>query len=263
LPKNRSVGVPAVVVSYDPGWPGLFRQLRDRVDAALAGVPHETEHVGSTAVPGLDAKPIIDLDVVIADDAGIGATVRALTAAGWQHQGNLGIAGREAFLPPTDAVYHHLYAVVAGSQPHSDHIDLRDFLRTHPEQAARYGRLKRQLATLLETDRPAYSDGKAEMITEFLRQARCSAEAPLPVLKRRAGDSPGQAAGLSTTPATPSAGRSCFRLHECAFCRIPAERAIVYRQHFAALLNCSGQTSNRIRAPKRVFARNLWRFGGR
>jgi GrpB-like predicted nucleotidyltransferase (UPF0157 family) len=173
------VDVPAVVVSYDPGWPGLFRQLRDRVDEALAAVPHETEHVGSTAVPGLDAKPIIDLDVVSPDDAGIGATVRALAAAGWQHQGNLGVAGREAFLPPADAVYHHLYAVVAGSQPHRDHIDLREFLRTHPAQAARYASLKRQLATLLETDRAAYNEGKAEMISEFLRQARCPAEAPL------------------------------------------------------------------------------------
>jgi GrpB-like predicted nucleotidyltransferase (UPF0157 family) len=56
------VDVPAVVVTYDPGWPGLFLELRDRVDTALADVAHVTEHVGSTAVPGLDAKPIIDVD---------------------------------------------------------------------------------------------------------------------------------------------------------------------------------------------------------
>jgi GrpB-like predicted nucleotidyltransferase (UPF0157 family) len=63
-------------------------------------------------------------------------------------------------------------AVVAGSQPHRDHIELRDFLRTHPVQAARYGSLKRQLAVLLPTDRSAYADGKAEMISDLLRQAR-------------------------------------------------------------------------------------------
>jgi GrpB-like predicted nucleotidyltransferase (UPF0157 family) len=161
-----------VAAAYNPGWPGLFRQLRDRVDAALASVVHVTEHVGSTAVPGLDAKPIIDLDVVVLDDAAAGAAVKALAAAGWQHQGNLGITGREAFRPPPDAVYHHLYTVVAGSQPHRDHIDLRDFLRTHPVQAARYGSLKHRLAALLDTDRSAYSDGKAEMISDLLRQAR-------------------------------------------------------------------------------------------
>ena len=164
--------VPSAVVAYDPRWPGLFRQLRGRVDAALAGVAHVTEHVGSTAVPGLDAKPVIDLDVVVPDGATVGAAVRALAADGWRHQGDLGIKSREAFQPPGDAVYHHLYVVVAGSQPHRDHIDLRDYLRTHPAQAARYGDLKRRLAPLLKTDRSAYGEGKAEMIGEFLRQAR-------------------------------------------------------------------------------------------
>jgi GrpB-like predicted nucleotidyltransferase (UPF0157 family) len=166
------VDVPAVVAAYDPGWPGLFGELRCRVNAALAGVAHVTEHVGSTAVPGLDAKPIIDLDVVVEDDAAVGVAIKALAAAGWRHQGDLGVAGREAFVPPADAVYHHLYVVVEGSQPHRDHIDLRDFLRTHPAQAARYSDLKRRLAVLLKTERSAYSDGKADMISEFLRQAR-------------------------------------------------------------------------------------------
>jgi GrpB-like predicted nucleotidyltransferase (UPF0157 family) len=164
--------VPSVVAAYDPGWPELFRQLRDRVDAALAEVAHVTEHVGSTAVPGLDAKPVIDIDVVVPDAATVGATILALAAAGWQHEGDLGVAGRESFLPPPDAPYHHLYVVVAGGQSHRDHIDLRDFLRAHPGQAARYGNLKRRLAVLLKTDRPAYTDGKAEMISDFLRQAR-------------------------------------------------------------------------------------------
>lgn len=120
-------------MAYDPRWPDLFVELRDLVDAALASVAHVTEHVGSTAVPALDAKPIIDLGVVVPDDA----AVRALTAAGWQHQGNLGIAGREAFLPLPGTVYHHLYVVVAASQPYRDHIDVREFLRAHPVHAVR------------------------------------------------------------------------------------------------------------------------------
>jgi GrpB-like predicted nucleotidyltransferase (UPF0157 family) len=164
--------VPSDVVAYDPGWPGLFEELRGRVDTSLGDIVHVTEHVGSTAVPGLDAKPIIDLDVVVADEAAVGAAIEALAAAGWRHEGDLGITGREAFLPPADAVYHHLYVVVAGNQAHRDHTDLRDFLRTHPAQAARYGALKSRLAALLKTDRPAYTDGKAEMIGDFLRQAR-------------------------------------------------------------------------------------------
>ena len=172
LAHDCTMDVPAVVAEYDPTWPGMFERLRDRLDAALAGVAHVTEHVGSTAVRGLAAKPIIDVDVVVADETAVGPAVKALAAAGWQPEGDLGIEGREAFLPPADTAYHHLYLVVAGSRPHRDHIDLRDFLRMHPGHAARYGALKRQLAVLLETDRGAYARGKEEMITEYLSMAR-------------------------------------------------------------------------------------------
>jgi GrpB-like predicted nucleotidyltransferase (UPF0157 family) len=166
------VDIPAVVVAYDPQWPRWFEDLRDRIDPALADVTHVTEHVGSTAVPGLAAKPIIDVDVVVSDGTAVDPAIKALAAAGWRHQGDLGIKGREAFVPPAGAIYHHLYVVVADNQPHRDHIDLRDFLRMHPGQADRYAELKHHLAPLLKTDRTAYTDGKADMITEFLRLAR-------------------------------------------------------------------------------------------
>jgi GrpB-like predicted nucleotidyltransferase (UPF0157 family) len=169
---HHDVDVPDAVVAYDPRWLAQFEELRDRVDSALADISHVTEHVGSTAVPGLDAKPIIDLDAVVPDEAAVETAVRALAAAGWRHQGDLGIRGRDAFMQPADAIYHHLYVVVAGSPPHRDHIDLRDFLRTHPAQASQYGDLKLRVAGLLKTNRSAYSEGKAEMIGEFLRQAR-------------------------------------------------------------------------------------------
>jgi GrpB-like predicted nucleotidyltransferase (UPF0157 family) len=169
-----AVTPPAVVVAYDPRWPAVFEVLKARADAALAGIAHVTEHVGSTAVPGLDAKPIIDIDVVVPAPGPVGPAVDALIRAGWDHEGDLGIAGREAFAPPAGLAYHHLYVVVAGSKPHRDHVDLRDYLRAHPGEAASYARLKHSLADLLLTDRVAYTDGKAELITEFLRRARAN-----------------------------------------------------------------------------------------
>lgn len=165
---------PAEVVDYDPRWPAQFEALRAVADAALRDLPHVTEHVGSTAVPGLAAKPIIDVDVVVPDPAALPLAAAALAAAGWQPEGEKGIAGREAFLPPPGLRYHHMYAVVAGSQAHRDHIDLRDFLRTHPAPAAEYASLKRRLAPLLRTDREAYVDGKAGLVTDLLRRARQS-----------------------------------------------------------------------------------------
>jgi len=164
--------VPAVVVPYDPHWPVVFAALRARADGALTGIAHVTEHVGSTAVPGLAAKPIIDISVVVPAAAVVGPAVEALARAGWRPEGELGVAGREALAPPPGLAYHHMYIVVAGSGAHRDHVDLRDFLRSHPGEAARYAQLKYGLAALLPIDRTAYAEGKAEMIGQFLRQAR-------------------------------------------------------------------------------------------
>jgi len=96
IAEDGLVDIPVVVVAYDPQWPRQFERLRSQVDAALAGVDHATVHVGSTAVPGLDAKPIIDLDVIVADQTAVAAAIDALAAAGWQYEGDLGVPGRDA-----------------------------------------------------------------------------------------------------------------------------------------------------------------------
>jgi len=104
------------------------------------------------------------------------ATV-ALTGAGWRHRGDLGIAGRDAFDPPADGCYHHLYIVVAGSTTHRDHVDLRDFLRASPDEAARYAALKHGLA-LCKIHHAAYDrnilgvrpDLRVEVRADILRE---------------------------------------------------------------------------------------------
>lgn len=167
---------PAVVVPYDPQWPAWFESVRERVDEAMAGIPHLTLHVGSTAVPGLDAKPIIDLDAVLPSLQWVEAAITALGRSGWRHEGDLGISGREAFEPLAGLPYHHLYLVVAGSAAYADHVDLRDFLRSHPVQALAYAQRKHALAALLQTDRAAYTAGKSDIVAEFLRAARLPAK---------------------------------------------------------------------------------------
>lgn len=106
--------IPATVVPYDPRWPAWFEELRARVDAALGGIAHVTEHVGSTAVPGLAVKPIVDMDAVVVAHAAVRPAIESLAAAGWRHQGDLGITGREAFDPPADCGYHHLLELARG-----------------------------------------------------------------------------------------------------------------------------------------------------
>jgi len=169
---------PAKVVEYDPEWPERFARIRDRITPVLGTVEHRIEHVGSTAVPGLAAKPVIDVDVVVAQPD-VDLAVALLAALGYRHLGDLGIAGREALLPPADETYHHLYVVVDGSTALADHVDLRDYLVSHPAAAQRYARRKYALAHLLETDRDEYVRQKGDLVEELLRRARTGEQTDL------------------------------------------------------------------------------------
>ncbi|NIK55585.1 GrpB family protein [Kribbella shirazensis] len=163
---------PAEVLDYDPRWPLWFAEIRARVTPYLDGLPHHLEHVGSTAVPGLAAKPIIDVDIVVPAAGLVRMAIERLTAAGYRHEGDQGIPGREAFALPPDAVhYHHLYVVVEGNKAHQDHVALRDHLRLNAADRERYAARKRELAHLLTTDRAAYVEGKAALVEELLADA--------------------------------------------------------------------------------------------
>ncbi|TDW71496.1 GrpB family protein [Kribbella pratensis] len=164
--------VPAEVVSYDPRWPLWFAEISTALEPYFGELPHVIEHVGSTAVPGLAAKPIIDLDIVVPSAALVPAAIERLVAAGYRHEGDAGIPGREAFaLPPGAAHYHHLYVVVEGNKAHRDHVLLRDHLRTNAVDRERYATRKRELAHLLTTDRTAYVAGKGELVEELIARA--------------------------------------------------------------------------------------------
>jgi GrpB-like predicted nucleotidyltransferase (UPF0157 family) len=88
------------VVNYQPEWPDQVRRLRDRVWPSVRDIAIAVEQVGSTSVPGLAAKPVIDLDIVIASREGVSEMAMRLTRLGYEHRGNLGIEGREAFSAP-------------------------------------------------------------------------------------------------------------------------------------------------------------------
>ena len=168
--------VPAEVVDYDPRWRLWYAEIRARLAPYLAELPHVCEHVGSTAVPGLAAKPIIDVDIVVPSPPLVAEAISGLEAAGYRHEGDQGIPGREAFaLPPNAVHYHHLYVVVEGTKAHRDHVVLRDHLRADAADRERYAARKRELAHLLTTDRTAYVDGKGALVEELIAKAGGSA----------------------------------------------------------------------------------------
>ncbi len=158
---------------YDTVWALRFAALKDRLTSALGPLALRVEHVGSTAVPGLSAKPVIDIDVVIADETGLGEVICALRQLGYEHQGDLGIAGREAFRLDrvAEAGAHHVYVCRESGRELQRHLVFRDYLIAHPERAAEYGQLKQALAQRLGEDREAYTEAKAEFVEAILREA--------------------------------------------------------------------------------------------
>ena len=163
---------PVVVVPSDPAWPAVFESIRERIAALLGDLAVGIEHVGSTAVPGLEAKPIVDLDVVVHRAEDVPEAIRLLATVGYVHLGDLGIFQREAFRAPAGQPRHHLYVCPAGSAALRAHLTLRDALRNDPELAAAYGTLKRELAARFTHDRDSYVEGKTPFITSVLLDVR-------------------------------------------------------------------------------------------
>ena len=160
------------VADYDPRWPEVFTTLAARVRQTFPpGRLVAVEHVGSTSVPGLAAKPIIDMSVVIPTAADLPATITHLATLGYVHEGDLGIPGRDAFRQPPQTPPHHLYVCPQDSPALREHIAFRDYLRAHPDAVRRYETLKRELAIRFRDDRPAYSEGKTEFVRSILAKA--------------------------------------------------------------------------------------------
>jgi GrpB-like predicted nucleotidyltransferase (UPF0157 family) len=135
------------VVAYDPSWPDQFQTIRTAVAPAFVDTDTNIEHVGSTAVPGLAVKPVIDVDVVVAAKTDIAGGIGTLVRLGYVHQGNLGVPGREAFDVPERLPYHRLYLVVRRSKPHLDHVLFRDYCGPTPSRRSGTGRASLQRRT--------------------------------------------------------------------------------------------------------------------
>jgi len=162
------------VVEYDPAWTEAFERVRATVWPVLHDVALAIEHVGSTSVPGLWAKPIVDVDVVVADEVAVALAITRLATIGYAHRDNFGLPGREAFEAPRDHPTlppHHLYVCPQGSVALRNHLAVRDHLRAFPASVRAYGALKRRLARAHPHDIDAYVAGKTDFVLAILRAA--------------------------------------------------------------------------------------------
>jgi len=158
------------VVPYDPQWPTRFDRTKDDLVTALAAVPTRAiEHVGSTSVPGLDAKPVLDIDVVV-NRQDLHPAIDALVLAGYEHRGDLGIPDRHYLRAPRDGLRRRVYVVVEGSLALRNHLAVRDALRASASLRAEYAALKHRLAAELE-DIDLYVTGKTDLLVRVLSEA--------------------------------------------------------------------------------------------
>lgn len=155
------------VVDWSPHWAEQFEQVAATLRAALVDVASaRVEHVGSTSVPGLAAKPVLDIDVVVAADD-VPAAVAALERVGHLHRGDLGVPGREAFRSP-GAPRRNVYVCVAGSASVRNHLAVRDVLRERADLREAYARVKRSLAADPAMDIDTYVAGKSAVLQQVL-----------------------------------------------------------------------------------------------
>ena len=178
------------IVTYDPAWPATFEKLRARAARALGDLSLRIEHVGSTSVPGLHAKPVIDMTVVVRSAMDVHSAVQALATIGYEHRGDLGIVCREAFHAPDDLPEHHLYVCTEGSTPLVNHEHVRDHLRIHEADRLAYGALKRGLAREHGGDVDAYTRAKTAFLLRILGGAALSAEQREEIRRQNVSDPP-------------------------------------------------------------------------
>ena len=161
-----------VVLPYDVAWQSAFEKIKGEIEESIGDLILGIEHVGSTSVEGLSAKPCIDIDVIIKDYSAFAAVVDGLKAIGYIHEGDLGIKDREAFKysGKEHLQMHHLYVCPQYSKELHRHTTFRDFLRSNPEAVKEYSSVKEKAAELYPDDIDKYIEYKAPCIAELYRE---------------------------------------------------------------------------------------------
>ncbi|MEN6580729.1 MAG: GrpB family protein [Anaerolineaceae bacterium] len=174
------------VVPYDPNWPVRFEGVRQYLLGILSSPEVRVEHVGSTSVPGLAAKPILDIDIVLQNETDFEEVKALLEANGYYHIGDLGITGREAFKyqDKPQLMRHNLYALASEADELRRHLTFRDWLRSHPQDREAYAQVKIAAARQFPDDISAYIDAKSDVILDIYKRCGLYRPQDLPELAR-------------------------------------------------------------------------------
>ena len=166
-----------VVVNYNEKWPQDFLKIKEVLLKVLT-MPCRIQHVGSTSIPGMKAKPIIDIDVGLENWEDFERARNELSEIGYEHEGDKGITGREAFCRNgklhneiLDSIAHHLYVCSIDNAEYKRHILFRDYLRNHTEARVMYNQIKEEILAKVGADnRAGYVQMKEENYRDFFEE---------------------------------------------------------------------------------------------
>jgi len=173
MTDSASIGLPSGVVALTPytlAWKRLFEEERVILQAGLGDHILDIQHVGSTSIPGMLAKPIIDIAIAVRDFEDARVCIDPIELLGYQYRGEFGIPLRHYFVKG-DPRTHHIHMVEVTSQAWVNQLLFRDYLTRHPQSAQEYANLKVELVQRYPKDRQAYMDAKAPFIQHILQLA--------------------------------------------------------------------------------------------
>lgn len=159
------------VTPYNEQWAWMYEEEANRLRLIFGEQWVAVHHIGSTSVPGLEAKPIIDIILVVQDIQLVDERNRSMQEIGYEPRGENGITGRRYFQKGGDHRTHHVHVFQVGSREIERHLAFRDYLREHPEAVQEYGQWKRQLAQRYPYDIGSYIQGKNDLVLEIERKA--------------------------------------------------------------------------------------------
>lgn len=170
---NKTPQALIAVVPYDSRWPQEFERAAVEIVEVLGATLLAIHHIGSTSIPGIYAKPVIDILAVVTDVHAVDGRTDGMQRLGYEVMGEFGIEGRRYFRrdDSTGRRTHQIHAFAEGSPHVTRHVAFRDFMRAHPSEAKRYGDLKRRLAEANPHEMDPYMDGKDGFIKEMERRA--------------------------------------------------------------------------------------------
>lgn len=159
------------LISHSEQWHQLFAEEEARLREAIGEFVVSVEHIGSTSICGIAAKPVLDIAAAVSDKESGQKCIARLENIGYEYRGENGIKGRFYFVKGAPRT-HHLHILLADSREWQNHLLFRDYLRQNPPAAEEYDKLKKELARKYREDRDAYLNGKADFVEKILKIAR-------------------------------------------------------------------------------------------